>query len=233
MVEIKHIPIGIDTIDKIFHISDVHIRNLKRHSEYLTVFKRTVELIKSRLGTNDIIFLGGDIVHAKTDMTPELIQSVQLFFKMVADIAPTILIAGNHDCNLNNKSRLDALTPIVNALNHPNLIYLKDSGVYHIADKHFVVMSVFDSPDTFIRAKQFDAEYKIALHHGALDQSMTDLGISISNTSVTNELFDGYTFVLLGDIHKPDQTLQSHSIETIEVDESEVSEYLSSGWELI
>ena len=119
----KKIEIGLNKIDKIYHIADIHIRNLKRHQEYKTVFERTAAAIKKTLGPNDIIFLGGDIVHAKTDMTPELIQSVQEFFKMFADIAPTILITGNHDCNLNNVSRLDALTPIVNALNHPNLHY--------------------------------------------------------------------------------------------------------------
>ena len=102
------IDIGIERIDKIYHLADIHIRNLKRHQEYKTVFDRTVEAVKKTLGPNDIIFLGGDIVHAKTDMTPELVQAVQEFFKMFADLAPTILITGNHDCNLNNKSRLDA-----------------------------------------------------------------------------------------------------------------------------
>ena len=157
----KKIEVGLTKIDKIYHLADIHIRNLKRHKEYNTVFARTVDAIKSTLGPNDIIFLGGDIVHAKTDMTPELVQSVQEFFKMFADLAPTILITGNHDCNLNNKSRLDALTPIVNALNHPNLFYLKDSGIYEIADKNFVVMSVFDKPKDFIRANDFVADYKI------------------------------------------------------------------------
>ena len=67
------IEIGIDRIEKIYHVADIHIRNLKRHQEYKTVFERTVEAIKKTVGPNDIIFLGGDIVHAKTDMTPELI----------------------------------------------------------------------------------------------------------------------------------------------------------------
>ena len=154
----KSINIGINKINKIYHIADIHIRNLKRHNEYKTVFERTVSAIKATIGPNDIIFLGGDIVHAKTDMTPELVQSVQEFLKMFADLAPTILITGNHDCNLNNKSRLDALTPIVNALNHPNMYYLKDSDIYQLADKHFVVMSVFDRPKDFIKASSFEGE---------------------------------------------------------------------------
>ena len=203
----NRIEIGIERIEKIYHLADIHIRNLKRHQEYKTVFERTAEAIKKTLGPNDIIFLGGDIVHAKTDMTPELIQSVQEFFKMFADIAPTILITGNHDCNLNNMSRLDALTPIVNALNHPNLHYLKDSGVYHISDKHFVVMSVFDKPKDFIKADSFKGDFKIALHHGAVNNAMTDIGFRLQNDHVDINTFDGYKLTLLGDIHKPAQYL--------------------------
>lgn len=203
----QKINIGIEKIEKIFHLSDIHIRNLKRHTEYRTVFARTVQQIKDLKGDNDIIFLGGDIVHAKTDMTPELVQEVHAFLKSMADIAPTILITGNHDTNLNNKSRLDALSPIVNALNHANLFYLKSSGIYEIADKHFVVMSVFDKPKDFIRAADFKSDYKIALHHGAVDNAMTDIGFRLVNDNVTVDLFKGYDLVLLGDIHKPAQFL--------------------------
>lgn len=228
---ITKIDIGLNKINKIYHLADIHIRNLKRHKEYQVVFERTVEAIKATLQPNDIIFLGGDIVHAKTDMTPELIQSVQSFFKMFADIAPTILITGNHDCNLNNKSRLDALTPIVNALNHPNLFYLKDSGVYEIADKHFTVMSVFDKPKDFIRADQFNGNYKIALHHGAVNNALTDIGFRLVNDHVDLKLFEGYELVLLGDIHKPNQTLQEYSCEELEIDEAELDKYLKEGWQ--
>jgi len=227
----KKIEIGLNKIDKIYHIADIHIRNLKRHQEYKTVFERTAEAVKKTLGPNDIIFLGGDIVHAKTDMTPELIQSVQEFFKMFADIAPTILITGNHDCNLNNVSRLDALTPIVNALNHPNLHYLKESGVYHISDKHFVVMSVFDKPKDFIKANSFEGDYKIALHHGAVNNAMTDIGFRLQNDHVDIITFEGYNLTLLGDIHKPNQTLQEYSCEELEIDEVELDKYLKEGWQ--
>lgn len=206
-MKITKLKSSLKTIDNIYHLADIHIRNLKRHNEYQTVFDRSVDLIKQSIGPNDIIFLAGDIVHAKTDMTPELVQVVQRFFKQFADLAPTILIAGNHDCNLNNKSRLDALTPIVNALNHPNMFYLKDSGIYQLANKHFTVMSVFDTPASYIKANEFTADYKIALHHGAVDTAQTDVGFVLSNKHVTVEMFNGYDLTLLGDIHKPAQYL--------------------------
>jgi 3',5'-cyclic AMP phosphodiesterase CpdA len=227
----QKINIGIDTINKIYHIADVHLRNLKRHKEYQIVFERTAAAIRNTLEPNDIIFLGGDIVHAKTDMTPELVQSVQEFLKMFADIAPVILITGNHDCNLNNTSRLDALTPIVNALEHPNLHYFKDSGIYEVADKHFVVMSVFDKPKDFIKADSFDAAYKIALHHGAVNNAVTDVGFTLVNDNVNVDTFDGYDITLLGDIHKPNQTLQEYSCEELEIDEAELDKYLKEGWQ--
>ena len=36
------------TIDKIFHVSDVHIRNYIRHKEYNEVFERLYDLIKKK-----------------------------------------------------------------------------------------------------------------------------------------------------------------------------------------
>ena len=38
----QFIDIGIDKIDKIFHVADVHVRNVNRHKEYVHVFKQTV-----------------------------------------------------------------------------------------------------------------------------------------------------------------------------------------------
>jgi DNA repair exonuclease SbcCD nuclease subunit len=235
---IQTIDIGIDMIRKIYHISDVHIRNLKRHKEYKTVFNRTAEEIKKQLTANDIIFLGGDIVHAKTDMTPELIQEVHDFLKLFSDIAPTIMIAGNHDMNLNNKSRLDALTPIVNALNHKNLIYLRKSGLYHIANKLFIVLAVDDKPANYIEilneAANITQYDKIILHHGAVSSATTDIGFVIENDHMPLDLFNicNASAVLLGDIHKPNQTLQEYEVEEMYVDEMELQTYLNNGWTL-
>lgn len=206
-MNIKTINIGISKIIRIFHLSDIHIRNLTRHEEYETVFQRTANYIKGEYKEGDIIFLAGDIVHSKCDMSPELIQYTQKFFKLFADIGPTILICGNHDANLNNTSRLDALTPIVNALNHKNLFYLKDTGIYKIANIHFSLLSVFDKPIKFIRAKDFKADYKIALFHGAVNNAVTDAGFKLVNTHVSVGLFEGYDLTLMGDIHLPAQFL--------------------------
>ena len=54
MRKIKYIDIGVEKIGKIYHIADVHIRNLKRHKEYEQVFEGLYEEVrknpKCRLG---------------------------------------------------------------------------------------------------------------------------------------------------------------------------------------
>lgn len=190
-------------IKKIIHIADLHLRNFKRHKEYREVFKRLFKYINSIADPNTVIYLGGDIVHSKTDMTPELIAIATYFLKSCADLCTTILIAGNHDTNLANQSRLDALTPLVESMNHPNLHYWKDTGVYVLGGITFSVYSVFGPTTDWIRPQDIDTpNMKIILHHGAVFGALTDLNHNINNETVTTEIFNGADLVLMGDIHK-------------------------------
>ena len=187
-------------IKYIHHISDVHIRNLKRHAEYEQVFEKLYDKIKENR-ENSLIYIGGDIAHSKTDMSPELVDQTSRFLKSLSEICPTIVITGNHDCNLNNLNRLDVLTPIINNLNLPNLHYLKHSGVYDVADVSFVVWDVWEDEENYIKANDFEADTKVVLYHGTVDRSKTDVGFSLPG-KVTIDYFDDYDMGLIGDIHK-------------------------------
>lgn len=194
-------------IDNILHIADVHIRNYKRHDEYRSVFQKLYDVCRDKVAENKntIIYLAGDIVHSKTDMTPELIDLVTEFLDTLSRIAPTVLIAGNHDCNLNNRSRMDALSPIVSLINSEenNLFYLKETGVYSLQNIDFVLNSVYEDPSNFIIANDVDGDRKkIVLFHGAIDMASTDMGTFMKNKSLTMEKFDGYDYGMFGDIHK-------------------------------
>ena len=195
------LPVGIEKLKKIYHISDIQIRNLKRHKEYEQVFENLYEFI--RQDTKDaVVYIGGDIAHSKTDMSPELVDQLSRLFKSLSDIVPTLIIAGNHDCNLNNRSRLDVLQPIVDNLQHDNLYYLKDTGVYEVGDVAFAVLDVWDDEaDKIPDPNDIESDTKILLYHGTVDKSKTDLGFALPS-AVKLKDFDGYDMVLLGDIHK-------------------------------
>lgn len=212
MIERIKINIDIDKLKKIYHVSDVHIRNFKRHDEYRRVFKKLHEYIVSDNEPNSVVAITGDIVHSKTDVTPELVQEVQNFLKLLSSTHYVILTAGNHDANLNNSDRLDTLTPIVNAISSDRIHYLKDGGVYEFGGVSFVVWSVFDKPDAYIKANQFESSFKIATYHGAVTNAVTEMGFKLTHERVSVEDFDGYDFVLLGDIHKLQHMNESKTI---------------------
>ena len=200
MIEPNIVKVPFRKLKHIHHISDIQIRNLKRHKEYEEVFERTYEEVRKNKN-NAVAYIGGDIAHSKTDMSPELIDQLSRLFKNLADICPTIIIAGNHDCNLNNRSRMDCLSPIVDNLKHPNLHYLKDSGVYKCADTTFVVWDCWTDEKDFIEAKDVEGDTKVVLFHGTVDRCETDLGFRLpSDVKITK--FKGYDMGLLGDIHK-------------------------------
>jgi DNA repair exonuclease SbcCD ATPase subunit/DNA repair exonuclease SbcCD nuclease subunit len=189
-------------LKRIYHIADIHIRNIKRHKEFREVFYAMFGEIKKRGTEDSIIYLAGDIAHAKLEMSPELVKEISWLLTECTKHCETIMIAGNHDCNMNNADRLDVLTPIVDALKLPNLTYLRDTQVYAIGDVDFAVFSIFDNKDNWPKANTLFGNKKIALFHGPVDNSTTDVGYVVSSRHFTTDIFDGYDLALLGDIHK-------------------------------
>jgi len=186
---------------KCAHISDIHWRGLKRHDEYKTVFKKLFKSLKEE--KPDIIFIGGDIVHSKTQgISPEIIDHLIWWFNNLSEIAPTHIILGNHDGLILNKDRQDAITPIINALNNKNIYLYKDSGTYPTGIKGFnwCVFSCFDE-ENWNNVKPIPGEINIACFHGAVWGSKTDIDWELEG-EVSLSFFEDYEFTFLGDIHK-------------------------------
>ena len=189
---------------KFAHIADTHIRNLKYHKEYREVFKHLYKKLKQE--KIDYIIHCGDIAHTKTQISPEFVEMCTDFFKNLADIAPTYIILGNHDGNLRNSSRQDALSPIVNALNHKNLYLLKRSGETQLNEKFTInVLSVFDR-DNWQAPSRTD-RINIALYHGAVSGVKTDTGWKMESGEDDINIFDNFDYGFLGDIHKTNQAV--------------------------
>jgi DNA repair exonuclease SbcCD ATPase subunit len=190
-------------VDYIYHLADLHIRNLKRHKEYREILNKFLADVDSQKKENAVIYLAGDIAHAKTEMSPELVREITWFFNECANRFPTFVITGNHDCNLNNMDRLDVLTPICDNLNNPNLYYLRDTGTTHINDElTFTVYSILDKKANWPLGKDVEGKTKICFFHGPVDAARTDIGYVVSSNNFTPDMFDGFDMVLMGDIHK-------------------------------
>ena len=229
-MNVKKLNCDISEFVGVLHLADIHIRLTKRHEEYRSVFERLYKDIKMS-PENTCVAILGDVFHSKSDLSPECVSLASDFLKNVADLMPTVLIAGNHDATLANKSRMDSLSPVVNALNHKNLFYLKDTGLYILGDILFNHMSVFDEPENYIKAETIPKIYRhqtrhlIALFHGPVDKAMTDVGYEVSSRSITQSLFDGHDIALLGDIHMY-QVLPPSEVFVLE---GELEEYMNTG----
>ena len=181
------------------HIADTHIRNLKYHKEYREVFSQLYKKLAEE--KVDYIIHCGDIAHTKTQISPEFVEMCTSFFRNLADIAPTYVILGNHDGNLKNSSRQDALTPIADALGHSELHLIKNSGEVVLTSKYTLnVLSVFDR-DNWV-APSNDKVVNIALYHGSISNCKTDLNWTMEHGEDELNIFHGFDYAMLGDIHK-------------------------------
>jgi len=191
---------------RIAHLADTHIKNLKFHYEYKKVFEQLYDILRKE--KVDYIVHCGDIAHTKTQISPEFVELCSDFFANLAKIAPTYIILGNHDGNLKNSTRQDALSPIVKALDLPDLHLLKNAGETVLEpDLALNVLSVFDE-DNWV-APSDNSRINVALYHGAIGGVSTDVGWVMDHGDHNIGVFAGHDFAMLGDIHKTNQILDT------------------------
>lgn len=204
-------------IKEIIHVSDLHIRLLKRHDEYKEVFTKFYSKLEELVTKNVCLVITGDIFHTKTTLSAEAVDLCSEFFKRCADILPTIVIPGNHDFIMSNRNRLDNISPIINALNHNNIFFLKESGLYKFRNILFNHFSAFDENEQekytlykdIPEKEKYLNDYIIGICHGALNSAFNSAGYEFNHRNLNPEIFDGHHIVLLGDIHKQ-QVIQEY-----------------------
>ena len=102
-------------IKYIIHTADVHIRNHRRMEEYQNKLQQFIDECKNICNEHDpkevAIVISGDLLHSKTDISPEAYAMASWLLNSLDEICKTIIIAGNHD-KIDNNDRLDPLTAI-------------------------------------------------------------------------------------------------------------------------
>jgi DNA repair exonuclease SbcCD nuclease subunit len=196
-------------VKKVVHLADIHIRTFRMHDEYKDVFKTLLSDLTELLvdyGREEIrIVIAGDLVHQKIVISNEQLMLGTWFLKKLEEIAPVVVIAGNHDLLENNKDRMDSISPMVQFLPDQEINYFKESKCYLDGDVVWCVYSIFEEnerPDIESARLQFgDDKTYIGLYHAALINAKTDIGYEIDHGAGL-EIFEGCDIVMLGDIHK-------------------------------
>lgn len=192
---------------RLAHVADIHVRGLHRHAEYRAVFDEFYG--QCRRHSVDAIIVCGDIWHTKCQgFTPESIELLSDMFKGMAAVAPTHVMLGNHDLNLQNKSRRDALSPIIDAIDDDRLTLYTGTETVDLTDIDgkrcdLHVFGCADDRSVWESLAVDRDRINIGMFHGSVAGATTDEGWAM-DADVTTEFFaaKGLDFTLLGDIHK-------------------------------
>ena len=84
---------------RVVHLADIHVQD-RRRAEYAEVFRRLGTALRGLEPPPDSIVVAGDVYDAKTRASAHNIADVGDFLAGLSEIAPVIMIAGNHDTNL-------------------------------------------------------------------------------------------------------------------------------------
>jgi DNA repair exonuclease SbcCD nuclease subunit len=196
-------------VKKIIHIADLHIRTIQLHELYKMQFERFLISLKEfsedwsdeNIKWDEVrIVIAGDIAHQKINISNEQLMLTSWFLKELTKFGKVVIIPGNHDFLENNVQRLDSISPVVDLLDNPHIVYYKDRGVYVDDNIDWVVYSLYQHnqrPDF----KKEDDRFRVGLFHGAIQGMSTDLGFKFED-GYDRLNFVGLDLLLCGDIHK-------------------------------
>jgi len=218
-------------INKIISVADIHFPNLKGIDELKDTLCKFIEQCKSIIKEegepeNVRIVILGDIFNSKINITNEVITSVDWFFKELDKLCKTIVIAGNHDFLMNNTDRMDSLSPLFEIGAYKQVVFLDkelgyQSGIYdddNVSWCLYSSFSGFNKPDIEAH-KVLNAEndkkdnFYVGLIHGEVNGAITVTNY-VSETGVSQDMFDGCDFVIAGHIHKR-QELKKNDVKIV------------------
>lgn len=201
-------------IKKLFILGDIHIRNAKRIDEYQEMLTCLINSIKEEskgYGKEEIrIVVCGDIFDNKIDISEEAHIICNWLISKLQEMFKTIIIAGNHDCNVNNLNRTDPLSAMFQLCEYKNAHYLDAELGYEsgcLEDGNIVwclysIFSGFNRPGNLeaLRIEHPDKVF-VGLCHGEVKGCTTNAGY-ISDNGLSISYFDGLDVCLCGHIHK-------------------------------
>lgn len=210
-------------VKHIIHTSDWHLKPLEslekkdfNHQKFQASIDRMLEILDEKLkGVNPqevrFVIVGDLFDNKEKEATNESIEIMGKCLKKISDRYPLIITIGNHDYDINNKSRLDCITPIYNLLkinNESRIKYYKHSGCIVDDNIVFCNYSNYDNnsrPNIEKFRKLYPNKKFIGLYHDIVYGSTNFNNLKMQDISSHYDsvnIFNGCDTVLMGDIHK-------------------------------
>jgi len=186
---------------KIAHLADIHIQD-RRRAEYAAVFARLYASLRQE--APDIIVVAGDIFDNKMRASAHNLEDVGQFLTALSDIAPVIVIAGNHDTNCLTPGALDLLSPLLAEHRHlqpPRLTFWRNSGQYEAHGIDWTVIATDGAIPAANTAAAVTPKLKICLFHEEVNGALLPNGSQLRDYKLSARDFAPFDAVLGGHIH--------------------------------
>ena len=214
---------------KIAHFADVHIRNIERHEEYISIFEKIYNKLKEI--KPDRIVIAGDLFESYIEISNEAKIIAGDFLNNLSNISKVIITRGNHDIRKKNTNRIDSVKTIIKLIKNKNIFYYDTTGFYD--DEFDITWVVYDHIDKdnnpWKNNVKDSSRIYVGIYHDPIQNSSSDIGKIFSDSKYKDiSYFKNNDYLLLGDIHKrqffrknkssayPGSTIQQHFGENVE-----------------
>lgn len=187
----------------IYHISDIHIRE-DFYDEINYAFDQLLEKInEDQFISNSLIVIAGDIFHFKNRISNSDLKCFNTILNKIKHIR-TIIIPGNHDFDLSQKSNpnySDLITEATSLSNLNNIIVLSKSQIKKLSNFSNTEFHILSPMDNIIPSFENNSRIcRIAILHEPIKGCRNYSGTMNVRFSI-NDL-NAYNIVLAGDMHK-------------------------------
>lgn len=211
-------------VKKIIACSDIHIRNLRRMDETYDMLNKFIDNLNLYMKENNLsgdevrIVVAGDIFENKITVSNEANLAVSWFLDNLSKIAVTYVICGNHDFLMNNKARVDSLTPIISIANNNRIVYLDMelgymSGLFSDDNIDWALFSSFDDFNKPNVTPTDPNNTVVGIIHGDINGATSDTN-NVTDKGLEPSHFEGCDFVIAGHIHKH-QEIKKHGVKIV------------------
>lgn len=206
------------SVKQIVHASDIHIRTgdleRSRYEEYRSVISEFVKQIPTE---NTVVVLTGDIFHNKGKIEPPGICLAHFLLDELLKKADVLMICGNHDYRQEDPDIPDMIYSMYHRYFEHRVqsahkaYYLNQTGYYRYKNILFTVLDIRDVLKSYNTAGKVEGVVyppcpekeegmcAVGLYHGFY---------TTGYSPEFNPQWQGYDFMLLGDIHKYSMTKQ-------------------------
>ena len=193
-----------NTIQLVFHISDLHIKSSLERS-IINSFNKLINIINEYDKNTSLLVITGDIFDSYKDIPSSRSLFGNILTKLETNEIKTIFIPGNHDFSKNSMSYtiydmnvdIDAISPLFINSRFKYVTYIKDTKSYPLDEENLLhIVSQLDHKTIYDVIPNKEKKNILLIHEGMHP------GLKFNYRYTYNDVLERFDMIMAGDVHK-------------------------------